>query len=217
MTACGLNGSVRTAIVGFLSLCGISAAIATLGAAHVIAPAGAARALGIVIGAMAIVTGNFLPKTRALEIEAGAGPRTRAAERVIGWILVLAGVAFVGLFGFAPLGRAKLLAAAAGMGALLLIGAISLQLLITASIRRRAAALPHRETIERHAPSTCGLHRPMVSLLVAFLYVLATACTQYLFAGQPLGDLIASCLRVGLATGFVIYLVFRSRGTVGLR
>jgi hypothetical protein len=205
------SDAVGTAVVGFLMLCAIAGAITVLAGTHVIGPASAARGLGIVVGAMAILTGNFLPKARPLETAADVGPQTRAAERAIGWILVLAGVAFVVLFVFAPLARAKSLGAAAGIGALLLIGATSVRVVGAAVLRRRAGALTRNDLIERSAPGASG-HRRMLALLVSVLYVLATACTQYLFAGRPLGHAIASWMQVAFVTGFAVFLALRGRG-----
>lgn len=205
-------GAARTAFVGFLVLYALAGAITELAGIHIIGPELAARGGGIVLGAMAILTGNFLPKTRPLETAAGGGPRTRAVERAIGWILVLVGVAFVVMFAFAPLARAKPLAAAAGIGALLLIGATSAKLVVAALLRRRAAVLERDETAERSPPGAGGRGRLMVAVLVSVLYVLATACTQYLFAARPLGHAIGSW--VTTAAGWVILcaiLVYRGR------
>jgi len=208
MTTRDFSGAVRATIVGFLVLCGISTGIAILAAARVIAPETAARALGMVVGGMAILTGNFLPKTRLLQTATGSGTQTRAAERAIGWILVLAGIAFVAAFAFAPLPRAKLLAAGAGIGALILIAATSVQLVVGTLLHYHSTAAEHRDANDRGASPARG-RRLMAALLAAFIYVFATASVQLMLEGQPLGDVIASWMQIAFATGFAIFLAFR--------
>ena len=60
--------------------------------------------MGLIIGAVIIVMGNFLPKTRPLNAP-GVNPPgpAAAAERFAGWTLFVVGIAYIALFALAPL------------------------------------------------------------------------------------------------------------------
>jgi len=107
------------------------------------------RAIGLVIGAMAIVVGNYLPKMRVFQ----------ARNRVLGWILVIAGSAYVALFVIAPLALARQAAAMIGV-AVIVITAIAWQ------------------------PLRRGVNQTALAMALTFLYLLSTAVIVYLF-GTP--------------------------------
>jgi len=119
------------------------------------------RGIGLVIGASALVVGNYLPKMRPL--------KSAPAERIGGLILVAAGIAFLTLFTFAPLDQARRVSSIIGFGALFLI-ALS-WLWQARSIRFRGAYTGSRQLA--------------MSVLFAFLYIFATACIVYLFGKKP--------------------------------
>lgn len=114
------------------------------------------RAIGLVIGAMALVIGNYLPKMRPL--------RSAAAERSAGVILMVTGIADIALFILAPLDLARRAAAILGIAALLMIA---------------IQWLPMVRTFRLH-----GLRLP-VMLLFTFLYLFVTAIIVYLFGKEP--------------------------------
>jgi len=113
------------------------------------------RAIGLVIGALALVIGNYLPKMRPL--------RSPSAERFAGRVFVAAGVAFVALFAFAPLDLARRAGALIGIGALLLVAIQWIPQLRT--LRFRGSQIS-------------------VMLLLTFIYLFTTAIVVYLFGHQ---------------------------------
>ncbi len=84
----------------------------------------AGRVAGIITGVILMVTGNYLPKSlRSLAAQKCNPARTIAAERFLGFTLVLAGFSHSALWLFAPVGLAQALS--------FLIGAAVLALAIT--------------------------------------------------------------------------------------
>ena len=59
----------------------------------------AKRGVGALLGAIMVVTGNFLPK---LIFPLTRSPRAGAAERLCGWILVLTGLTLIAAFALLP-------------------------------------------------------------------------------------------------------------------
>jgi hypothetical protein len=114
------------------------------------------RAIGLVIGAMAVVIGNYLPKMRPL--------RSAAAERSAGLILVATGIAYIALFVLAPLDLARRAAAILGIAALLMIA---------------IQWFPVVRTLRFHGSQLS------VILLLTFFYLFLTAIVVYLFGKQP--------------------------------
>jgi hypothetical protein len=169
--------SMKTVIFGFL---GFTAAAATLAAAEkmgVVEAAVVKRGLGLIIGVMVVVTGNFLPKIRPLNAP-GVNPTKAAAvaERFAGWMLVLVGIVYVALFAFAPLEQARTISSIVGIGAMLLIAANWGWLV-------RGAVFGGRENSEEMAAErkySRAKRKLIVPLLFAFFYTLATACAVFL-------------------------------------
>jgi hypothetical protein len=168
---------MKTVIFGFLGFTVAAMALAFSQKLGLLDAAVVKRGMGLILGITVVVTGNFLPKTRPLNAP-GVNPSgaAAAAERFAGWILVMVGIAYVALFSFAPLDRARTISAVLGISAMVLIAANWAWLV-------RGALLGRRETSEDTAPERAFLmekRRLIVPLLFAFFYTLATACTVFL-------------------------------------
>lgn len=160
--------SVKGVIAGFL---GLMAAMMALTAAMKMGLFDAAvfrRTVGLVIGAAAILVGNVLPKVRPLSVLTGSVKRSSAAERFAGWVLVLAGAVYISAFLFMPLAQARRSSSIAGIAALLLIAGSWTWLAVSGT----KAPKPGAATKSR---------KLMLSLLLAFFYVFATACIGVFF------------------------------------
>ena len=96
--------TVWPAMMSFLVLSAAALALGLASRAGLVSVDTSRRALGVVIGLMAIVTGNFLPKLRPLGASDG---NVAAAERSAGWILVLLGITLAAMFLFGPLALAR--------------------------------------------------------------------------------------------------------------
>lgn len=163
---------VKTAVFGFLGLVLAAAALALAGRAGLLQAVTAKRGLGLIVGALAIVIGNFLPKLRLL---AGDPIRAAAAERLAGWMLVLTGIAQVALFTFAPLDQARLASSVLGISAMVAIAASWAGLLFL----RNHATVPREQ------------RRIMGFLLVSFFYVFANACVVFLTDDRTVREIIS--------------------------
>lgn len=64
----------------------------------------ARRGVGVMLGVVLMVTGNFVPKLRLFESAAGAA-QSEAIGRFAGWTFVLCGLAFAAVFWTAPADR----------------------------------------------------------------------------------------------------------------
>jgi hypothetical protein len=186
-----LVGPVKVAVFGFLGLMLAAMAVAVANRTGVVEPATAKRGFGFIIGGLAIVVGNFLPKLRLF---AGDPIRTATAERVAGWILVLTGVADLAMFSFAPLDQAKLAAALLGISAMVAIGASWAGLLF---LRRQEGLASEKRKI-------------MTFLLIAFFYVFANACAVFLTDDHRVRGLI-SWANVGFGLVFSVIFALLNR------
>jgi len=193
---------VKAAVIGFLVVTGATVAISTARAMGFIDVFDERRGLGIAIGAMAVVVGNFLPKTRGLRLSVAGSAETAAAERFAGWTLVLVGSAFIASFLFAPLSLARLISATLGIGAMLTIaanwawqtrGALSHGPLKT---KAEGAFAPTMEGGRKRSV--------MAHLLLAFTYVFATACAKFLLGNTGWAGEITSYLTMAFAVAFVM-------------
>lgn len=156
------------AVIGFLGLSAIAVIAAMANRAGALDASVARRTIGMVVGLMAIVTGNFLPKLRPLganEMNVGA---VVAAERTAGWILVLLGIAFVVMFALVPLRIAVSLSPIAALGAVVLIAVDW----IWVGRRRSIAGEPTRRLTETRTVAAW--------LLFALGYVLVSASLKFL-------------------------------------
>lgn len=179
---------VRSAVVGFLVLVAIAMAMALARAIGLVDVSVEQRVLGLVIGAMIVVTGNFLPKMRPLNLGRGNPARTTAAELLAGWVLVLAGLAYIALFIFAPVNQARHFSSVIGIGA---IGIIAVDWIWLALYMLFATPKPADDTSEMGRRLT-RKRKTAILLLVAFFYVLATASVTFFFYDTPWGHQIGS-------------------------
>jgi len=168
---------MKMVIFGFLGFTAAAAALAAAQKMGFIEAAAVKRGLGLIIGVVVVITGNFLPKIRPLNAP-GVNPAkaTAIAERFAGWILVLVGIAYVGMFAFAPLEQARTISSILGIGAMVLIAANWAWLV-------RGALFGGQETPEETAAEreqAAKKRRLIVPLLFAFFYALATACAVFL-------------------------------------
>jgi hypothetical protein len=178
---------VKVAVASFagLTLAALAAGLAARWS--LIEPATARRAIGIILGLMAIVTGNFVPKLRPLSAPGSDARKAAAAEWFAGWTLVIAGIGCVALFALLPLSQARFCAG------LLSLGAISAIAWSWAGLVRKAFAGPATEK-----------RQTMAYLLVSFLYVFANAAVAYLF-DAPWARELASWMLVAYSFLFAIF------------
>lgn len=71
---------------------------------------GAARALGVMLGALVVVVANKVPKMLAPLTAACSAAAQQALRRLTGWALVLGGLGYIGAWLFAPIGAAPTIA-----------------------------------------------------------------------------------------------------------
>jgi len=82
----------------------------------------AKRATGVIIGAILIVTGNYLPKNiRSLAAQKCNPARAITAERFSGLMLIIAGFSYGAIWLFAPLGPAQTFSFLVGAAVLALV------------------------------------------------------------------------------------------------
>jgi len=199
---------VKTAVLSFIGLTAVAMAFAAARKMGVIEPAVATRAIGLVIGLMVVVTGNLLPKMRPLNSPRGNPAKVTAAERFAGWILVLAGIAYLALFLFAPLDQALPVSSIIGMGALVVIAANWMWLARGALFRGRQKAEGTVALSERAAEK----RKLVIWLLFAFFYVVATACVAFLFGQKPWVHELALWMVVGFGMIYAaLYAVLESK------
>jgi hypothetical protein len=196
------------AALSFIGLMVIAGIVTVAKSMHVVDDTLARRAIGVILGVMLVVVGNFLPKMRPLNWPGVDPAETSAAERMAGWMLVLAGVAYSGWFLFAPLKLARPAASFVGIAALVMI-AVNWVWWARRARRRdpgvsAEAATPSRQAVEKRTL--------MIWLLFAFLYVFATACVVYLINDRHRTLAIASWMHVGFWAIFAVLTVVLSFG-----
>jgi len=167
------RSSWQPAVVGFLTLCALVVAAELARRTGLIDASAARRASGLLLGLMAIVTGNFLPKMRPLGAPVAYVASVTAAERTAGWILVLMGFALAGLFAFAPLEVARSSSPIVALGGLALIAG---DWMWVVRVSRSRATEAGRARLE------AGVHGRTIAvwLLFAVAYVLVTASIKFL-------------------------------------
>jgi hypothetical protein len=171
---------VKTMIAGFLGFAVAAAVLAAADKMGYLEPAIVKRAMGLIIGVLIVITGNFLPKARPLNAP-GVNPPgpAAAAERFAGWILVLAGISYIGLFAIAPLKEARKVSSLLGIGAMVYVGASWAWMV-------RGAILGGREESAFERERAARKRRLLVPLLFAFFYAIATACAVFLLPNRHL-------------------------------
>jgi hypothetical protein len=199
--------STARAGFAFISLVGLVTAVAAAKGMGFLEAAVARRAIGLLIGVMALVIGNFLPKLRPLNSPDGNLAKGMAAERFGGWILVLAGIAYIALFLFAPLDQAGLLSSAIGISALMVIAANWAWLGRGALSRSRLIARKTRGLSEQAEE-----RKLVIWLLFAFAYVFATASAVSLLHNRPWVHDFGSWIVLGFGMMYaVLYGVLESK------
>lgn len=163
-----MSDRVKGAAAGFLGLMVAVMALTAAMKAGLIDLMVMRRTTGLILGAAAILVGNVLPKVRPLALLTGDAKRSSAAERFAGWMLVLAGAVYIGAFLFAPVPDARRISSIAGVAALVLI-ALSWTWLAFFGNEPPAAGAGRDS------------RKQMLWLVLAFLYVFATACFGFLF------------------------------------
>lgn len=165
---------LKTGISGFLALIGVIAAMALARGLGFMDEAAERRAVGFTIGLIMLVIGNLLPKLRPLGASHPDPARAAGGERFAGRVLLLAGLAYLALFAFAPLAAARSASALVGIAALVLVAADWAWLargMLSRSRRMQKAAASEKT-------------RLTAQLLFAAFFVVATACGKFLAAGQ---------------------------------
>jgi len=175
---------VCSAVAGFLGVTLIAFAFATANEAGIIGSVVTKRAIGLAIGLMVVIVGNSLPKMRPFR-SASAG--AAANERLAGWILVLAGTAWIALFAFAPLNQARHLSALIGISALVMIAVNWTRLVRKAfsGVRPQGEGANFRELL-------AGPRRIIGYLLFTFFFLVVTTCVKFLIDEQQLADQLTS-------------------------
>ncbi|HXW82821.1 MAG TPA: hypothetical protein VEJ86_00310 [Candidatus Binataceae bacterium] len=197
----------RAAVLGFMSLLGIAVALALAKGERLIDAGAAARAIGFTIGVMIVVVGNFLPKMRPLESNAGDSAMATSAERFAGWLLVLAGLAYTGLFAFAPLAEARPISSIIGIGTLLVIAVNWAWLKRGALFNSKIAE--ECSTLREPAPER---RKIAIWLMFALAFVLVSACGKFLFNDNRWANEVGSWLVLVFGMTYaVLYAVLESR------
>ena len=187
-------------MIGFLSLMAIVVAAALAKASGLVEVGVEQRVFGLAIGAMIVVAGNFLPKMRPLNMDRGNPAKTTAAERVAGWVLSLAGLAYIALFVFAPLKQARHVSSIIGIGAIVLIA-------VGWTWWARGVLFGGRQPLEGMPESSrrsAQKRKPAIWLLTTFFYVLAIACVTALFFDTPSGHQIGAWSILVFASIFAV-------------
>lgn len=164
-------------IAGFLLLTACMVLTSLARTTGVIDPSLALRILGLCMGLMAIVIGNFLPKLRPLGGRSEAA-RLTGAERRAGWTLVITGMVLATLFVFAPIGPARGLAP---WVALIGLGTIQLDWIWTVWIATPSAA----ESPSARTSTPRGQRTIAGWLLFGLSYVLVTASLKFILDDSP--------------------------------
>jgi hypothetical protein len=162
-------------ISGFLALIGLMEALALARGFGFMDEVTERRALGFAMGLLMIVIGNLLPKLRPLGSTHPDPARAAGGERFAGRVLLLAGLAYVVLFAFAPLAAARSASAVVGIVALALVAADWVWL---------ARGVLSRSRRQERQPASVRV-RVTAQLLLACFFLLAVTCIKVLSAGQP--------------------------------
>jgi hypothetical protein len=206
--------SVTTMVLGFLALAAVATALGLGTRFGVVDATLARRGIGTVIGAMFVLTGNFLPKMRPLNPPVADPTSTTAAERVAGWILVLVGIADAALFLFARLDLARSISSIIGIGAIAVIAAnwawLARGLLFGGPRTPDGATTPQRAPTQRR--------RVMIWLLFAIFYLALTACVKMFVSDPASSDKVGTwmLLTFGVLYSLTWYKInFRKRPNCG--
>lgn len=165
------------AVAGFLALCGVALAFGLARMAGLVETGAASRAMGVVVGLMAVVVGNPLPKLRPFR-GFGADPsRAAATERSVARALVLAGLALASLHAFSSPELARQATPVLSLGTIALVALDVARLAWGA--RRRAPGAGGPE------PSGPAQHTLTTHLLFGLCFVLLSAGLKSLDPDAP--------------------------------
>lgn len=191
--------ALKLALASFIGLVLAAAAVALAHRGGLIADGGSRRALGLIVGLLAIVTGNFLPKLRLLSAPGNDPVRAASSEWFAGWTLVLTGIGYVAFFGLLPVEHARVAAAILGSAAIVAIAFNWAGLL-------RKALSPDPGPLARQ-------RRMMIYLMFAFVFIFTQACVVF-FSSAPWVRELASWMSVGFSMIFaVLYAILEPRRT----
>jgi hypothetical protein len=167
---------------GFLVLMVAAAACNIAGNNGLLSETTAKQAIGVIIGVTIASIGYFLPRLRPASDAITGAVKFAAAGRFGGWLLGVAGLAYVALFVFSPLATANVVATLIGIATLVLIAAYWTWLVRGVLFKNPPSAGQGAAGNARAA----GRRKLLIRLLVlACGYVAATACVAFLFAERP--------------------------------
>jgi len=199
---------VMVPAVGFLLVTAVMLGISLVRKAGLLDAEAASRALGVCLGLMAVVTGNFLPKMRPLGATTEHIERVAGAERRAGWMLVIMGLALVGLFLFAPLVLARWISTILTLGG---VGLIEADWIWTAWISHSRPGEPARSR------DRAARERRTVAawLFFGLAYVLVTAGLKFIAEDSSQVRALAAWSVVGFSIAYSLFYAlidFRRRG-----
>lgn len=175
MSSRSLPRSVQPAVIGFLALTALSVASVIASRTGLIDVSASRRVIGVLVGLMAMLTGNFIPKMRPLGGVNREFEIVAAAELTAGWILMLLGASYALLFAFAPIALVRSTAP--------LIALVGLALVAGNWIW--VAVMPKAVPPGTEQPSPASVQRRnlAVKLMFALTYVLVVASLKMVSDG----------------------------------
>jgi len=195
--------SVFTAALAFLALCAVAVGAAVARKTGILTDPESRRAMGVVVGLMAVVTGNFLPKMRPLGATDDRIGTIAAAERTAGYILLIMGLAFAGLFLFAPLEVANSLSPIVALGGIVVIGLDW----IWVAVRRRAPRSPSAGTPQG---PPAGARTMATWLIFGVAYLLVIASLKMLSGNSPWVRELGTWVTTGFTTIYFLVIALQS-------
>jgi hypothetical protein len=177
---------VCSAVIGFLGVALVALVFGLANKVGVIDSDLTRRAIGLAIGFMVLVIGNYLPKLRPLNW-APVNANPTANERLSGWILVLTGISWIAFFAFAPLSQARHVSSLIGISAVTMIAVNWTRLIRKAffGVRRRGKGMSFRELL-------AGPRKIVGYLLFAFFFVVVSCCVKFLIDEEQLTNKLMS-------------------------
>jgi len=154
----------------------------------------AKRSIGIILGLLLIMMGNFLPKiVRPLAEQAGNPARAMAAERFAGRMFMLGGLAYISVWIYGSQESAPLISSLIGIGAFVLAAANWMRLMGAEMFGRRD-----------RSPSDAISHARL-QILFALFWVFA------IFLGDAIwGDYVSQPMAIGYVIVIGIWAALRA-------
>lgn len=100
-----MNKRIRFSLITAALILGLSFALTQLDNTALLSETGSTRIMQVVMGLILVGYGNYMPKDIA---NTGNSPRALRAIRFGGWAITLGGLAYAGLWAFAPYAVADL-------------------------------------------------------------------------------------------------------------